>query len=134
MCCGTAQNSYHTLKGMRVILADGSVIDTRTEAGRQTALNTQRPLLDQVSDLAQQVKNNPELSARIKHKFRLKNTTGYSINALIDYSDPLDILTHLMIGSEGTLGFIAAIQYHTVPDYPNKATSLVFFRILKRRV
>lgn len=127
MCCGTAQNSYHTLKGMRVILADGSVIDTRTEAGRQTALNTQRPLLDQVSDLAQQVKNNPELSARIKHKFRLKNTTGYSINALIDYSDPLDILTHLMIGSEGTLGFIAAIQYHTVPDYPNKATSLVFF-------
>ncbi|WP_020559166.1 FAD-binding and (Fe-S)-binding domain-containing protein [Thiofilum flexile] len=127
MCCGTAQNSYHTLKGMRVILGDGTVIDTRTDAGRQTAFNTHRPLLNQISVLAQQVKSNTELSARIKHKFRLKNTTGYSINALVDYVDPLDILTHLMIGSEGTLGFIAAIQYHTVPDYPHKATSLVFF-------
>ncbi|SKA87735.1 D-lactate dehydrogenase [Thiothrix eikelboomii] len=127
MCCGTAQNSYHTLSGMRVILANGVVIDTRTEAGRQTALNTQQPLLKALSQLASEVQNNPELSAKIRHKFRLKNTTGYSVNALIDYHDPLEILTHLMIGSEGTLGFIAAVQYHTVPDYPNKATALVFF-------
>ncbi|TXH77121.1 MAG: FAD-binding oxidoreductase, partial [Thiothrix sp.] len=127
MCCGTAQNSYHTLSGMRVILANGVVIDTRTDAGRQTALNTQKPLLNELSKLAVDVQNNPELSAKIRHKFRLKNTTGYSLNALVDYTDPLEILTHLMIGSEGTLGFIAAVQYHTVPDYPHKATALVFF-------
>lgn len=127
MCCGTAQNSYHTLSGMRVILANGVVIDTRTEAGRQTAMNTQQPLLTALRQLASEVQNNIELSAKIRHKFRLKNTTGYSLNALTDYRDPLDILTHLMIGSEGTLGFIAAVQYHTVPDYPNKATALVFF-------
>ena len=29
MCCGTAQNSYHTLAGLRVVLADGTVLDTR---------------------------------------------------------------------------------------------------------
>lgn len=127
MCCGTAQNSYHTLSGMRVILANGVVMDTRTEAGRQTALNTQKPLLNELSKLAAEVQANPELTAKIRHKYRLKNTTGYSINALVDYSDPLEILTHLMIGSEGTLGFIAAVQYHTVPDYPHKATALVFF-------
>lgn len=127
MCCGTAQNSYHTLSGMRVILANGSVIDTRTDAGRQTALNTQQPLLKEIGKLAAEVQANTELTAKIRHKYRLKNTTGYSINSLVDYSDPLDILTHLMIGSEGTLGFISAVQYHTVPDYPNKATSLVFF-------
>lgn len=127
MCCGTAQNSYHTLSGMRVILMNGSVIDTRTEAGRQTALNTQKPLLNELRQLAAEVQNNTELSARIRHKFRLKNTTGYSLNALVDYNDPLDMLTHLMIGSEGSLGFIAAVQYHTVPDYPHKATALVFF-------
>lgn len=127
MCCGTAQNSYHTLNGMRVILANGVVIDTRTDAGRQTALNTQKPLLNELQKLAIEVQSNRELSAKIRHKFRLKNTTGYSLNALVDYTDPLEILTHLMIGSEGTLGFIAAVQYHTVPDYPNKATSLVFF-------
>lgn len=134
MCCGTAQNSYHTLSGMRVMLANGVVIDTRTEAGRQTALNTQKPLLNELSKLAAEVQANPELTAKIRHKYRLKNTTGYSINALVDYTDPLEILTHLMIGSEGTLGFIAAVQYHTVPDYPHKATALVFFRRSRRPV
>ncbi|HMT91579.1 FAD-binding and (Fe-S)-binding domain-containing protein [uncultured Thiothrix sp.] len=127
MCCGTAQNSYHTLSGMRVVLANGTVIDTRTDAGRQTALNTQKPLLNELTKLATEVQANPELTAKIRHKYRLKNTTGYSINALVDYTDPLEILTHLMIGSEGTLGFISAVQYHTVPDYPHKATSLVLF-------
>lgn len=127
MCCGTAQNSYHTLSGMRVVLANGTVIDTRTDAGRQTALNTQKPLLNELTKLAAEVQANPELTAKIRHKYRLKNTTGYSINALVDYTDPLEILTHLMIGSEGTLGFISAVQYHTVPDYPHKATSLVLF-------
>jgi D-lactate dehydrogenase len=28
MCCGTAQNSYRTLAGLRVMLADGSLLDT----------------------------------------------------------------------------------------------------------
>ena len=28
MCCGTAQNSYQTLAGLRVVLADGTVLDT----------------------------------------------------------------------------------------------------------
>ena len=28
MCCGTAQNSYRTLAGLRVVLADGAVLDT----------------------------------------------------------------------------------------------------------
>ena len=27
MCCGTAQNSYHTLAGMRLVLADDKAID-----------------------------------------------------------------------------------------------------------
>jgi D-lactate dehydrogenase len=34
MCCGTAQNSYHTLAGLRVVLANGTVLDTRDAASR----------------------------------------------------------------------------------------------------
>ena len=64
---------------------------------------------------------------RIAHKYRLKNTTGYALNALIEFDDPIDILQHLMIGSEGTLGFIAEITYHTVPDHPHKASALIYF-------
>jgi FAD/FMN-containing dehydrogenase len=67
-----------------------------------------------------------------RHKYRIKNTTGYSLNALIDYQDPIDILSHLMIGSEGTLGFISSITYHTVAEDPFKASALVFFPDLER--
>ena len=73
------------------------------------------------------VRANEALAARIRHKFRLKNTTGYSINALVDFIDPIDILAHLMIGSEGTLGFISEITYRTVPDYADKASALILF-------
>ena len=34
-------------------------------------------------------------------------------------------LTRLLVGSEGTLGFISSITYRTVPDHAHKATALV---------
>ena len=74
-----------------------------------------------------EVRANPALAERIAHKFKIKNTTGYSLNALVDYSDPIDVLQHLMIGSEGTLGFIAEITYRTVVEHAHKASALVFF-------
>ena len=83
--------------------------------------------MDSLASLAFQVCNNTELSDRIKHKYQIKNTTGYSLNALVDYYDPLEILQHLMIGSEGTLGFISEITYRTIPDPAHKGTALVLF-------
>jgi D-lactate dehydrogenase len=127
MCCGTAQNSYHTLFGLRVVLADGTLLDTRDTASR-AAFSERRPELVRGLDaLARGVRENPALAARIRHKFRLKNTTGYGLNALVDFDDPIDILAHLMIGSEGTLGFISEITYRTVPEYADKASALILF-------
>jgi D-lactate dehydrogenase len=40
-------------------------------------------------------------------------------------------LQHLLIGSEGTLGFIAEITYHTVPEHTHKATALMLFPDIK---
>ena len=127
MCCGTAQNSYHTLTGMRLILADGTLLDTRRQESVAAFKVSHGGMLKQLADIGRRTRDNNELAARIRHKYRLKNTTGYSLNALVDYEDPLDILQHLMIGSEGTLGFISEISYRTVPDHPCKATSLILF-------
>ncbi|MGZ8260881.1 MAG: FAD-binding oxidoreductase, partial [Caldimonas sp.] len=127
MCCGTAQNSYHTLAGIRVVLADGTVLDTRDAASRAEFVRCRPELVEGLTELARETRDDATLAARIRHKFRLKNTTGYSLNALVDFSDPIDILAHLMIGSEGTLGFISEISYHTVEEHAHKASALVLF-------
>ncbi|AZZ94177.1 FAD-binding protein [Hahella sp. KA22] len=127
MCCGTKQNSYHTLAHIRAVMADGTVLDTADEGSRKAFAQTHETLLRGVSKLRAEILAKPELAAKIRHKYRLKNTTGYGINALLDFTDPVDILAHLLIGSEGTLGFISSITYNTVADHPDKATALVFF-------
>ena len=127
MCCGTAQNSYRTLQAMRMIFADGSVLDTSSEESKAEFTRTHREMLDRIAELAAKVHRNAPLADRIRKKFRMKNTTGYSLNALVDFDDPFDIMQHLMIGSEGTLGFIAEVTYRTVPELPFKASSLMIF-------
>ncbi|NRA54317.1 MAG: FAD-binding oxidoreductase [Gammaproteobacteria bacterium] len=127
MCCGVAQNSYHTLASIRVVLNDGAILDTSNSSSIEQFKISHAPLLASLSQLSQQTKNNQQLHQLIEHKYRLKNTTGYAINSLIDFEDPIDILAHLMIGSEGTLGFISSVTYHTVVEHKHRASSLVFF-------
>ena len=127
MCCGTANNSYQTVAGMRIIFADGSLVDTSDEPGKDAFRRSHSKLLDEIEELARSVKENLPLAERIRKKYKIKNTTGYSINALVDFTDPFDIIEHLMIGSEGTLGFISEITLKTVTEHPCRASSLMVF-------
>ena len=127
MCCGTKDNSYHTLDTIRVVFADGAVLDTSSEKSIAEFRVSHASFLNEIAQLASRIKENPDLETKIRHKYRLKNTTGYGINALVDFEDPIDMLSHLMIGAEGTLGFISEITYKTVIDHPHKASALVYF-------
>lgn len=131
MCCGTRHNSYHTLAGMRLMLVDGTVLDTEDPASVAAFRRSHAELLLGLATLARRTQRDEQLSARIRHKYRMKNTTGYGLNALVDFDDPIDILSHLMIGSEGTLGFISAVTYRTVPDHPHKAAALLLYESLR---
>ncbi|MEQ5803332.1 FAD-binding and (Fe-S)-binding domain-containing protein [Halomonas sp. H10-9-1] len=127
MCCGTAQNSYRTLRDLRVILADGALLDTADPDSVAAFRRSHGALLAGLERLSAETRGNAELAERIRHKYRLKNTTGYALNSMVDFSDGIEILKHLMIGSEGTLGFISAITYETVVDESHKAAALAFF-------
>lgn len=127
MCCGVKKNSYHTTRYIRFMLPNGSTYSTET-AGDYHRFERECPAITgTIRSLQQQIKANPALYEKIRSKYEIKNTIGYSVNALIDYHEPLDIMAHLLIGAEGTLGFIAEAVLNTVPDYPAKATTLLYF-------
>ena len=127
MCCGVVQNAYHTLDSLTFVLPSGTIIDTAA-ADADAQLRAREPALAQgLLDLKAEIERNPGLALRIRDKYRMKNTTGYSLNAFLDYDRPVDIFRHLLVGSEGTLAFIAEAVLRTVPDLPVKVTGFLLF-------
>ena len=51
MCCGVAQNSYQTLDSMRLVLADGTAVDTAEDKSRAEFERSHGFLLEQLSQL-----------------------------------------------------------------------------------
>ena len=130
MCCGTAQNSYKTIRSIRVVLLDGTVLDTSDKKSIEQFLKEKAQMVEDILQLRKEILADEELTHLIHHKYKIKNTTGYGLNSLVDFEDIIDIINHLFIGSEGTLGFVSEIVYNTVEDVPHKGCGLMFFRTL----
>lgn len=110
MCCGTAKNSYSTLDSMRVVFADGEILDTSDQTSIANFKNNRSDFINSILNTRQQIVNNPELVEFITKKFSIKNTSGYSLNAFLDFDDPIKIIERLITGSEGTLGFVSVLH------------------------
>lgn len=129
-CCGVAQNAYHTLDTITFVLPSGTLIDT-ADADADAQFRTAEPALAAgLLALKATIEADDALASRIRAKYRMKNTTGYGLNAFLDYARPVDIFAHLLIGSEGTLAFIPEAVLRTVPDLPHKSTGLLLFETI----
>jgi D-lactate dehydrogenase len=131
MCCGVEKNAYHTLDSLVFVLPSGTVIDTASPSADEEFRRSEPALAAGLLQLRGEIASHPELQARIRRKYLTKNTTGYSLNALIDFDRPVDMFSHLLVGSEGTLAFIARAVLRTVPELPVKYTGLLLFPTIR---
>ncbi|MCI0158064.1 FAD-binding oxidoreductase [Leifsonia shinshuensis] len=131
MACGIEQNTYRTLRSLVVTLASGTMIDTGSPDSDDTLLDREPALHTGLRELRESLLRRPDLVAEIRHQYSMKNTMGYGLNSLLDFDRPIDILAHLLIGSEGTLGFVSEATFETVPVSPSIATGLLVFPDLR---
>ena len=127
MACGTTQNTYRTLAGLELVLLSGTVIDTAASDADAHLKAVEPALWQGLAELRDRVRGNPASVRIIEHQFSMKNTMGYGINSFLDHDEPVQILAHLMVGGEGTLGFIASATFDTVPLLPKASTALLIF-------
>jgi D-lactate dehydrogenase len=127
MCCGVKLNSYHTTKHIRFILPEGNTFTTEKREDYIRFEQECSQIYATIKGIQENIEDNAALYDLIRKKYQTKNTVGYSLNAFIDHQHPLDVLSHLLIGAEGTLGFIAEAVMETVPDYPFKTTAFLYF-------
>lgn len=127
MNCGTHANSDRVLLSARLVLADGTLLDTGDAASRRAFSQSHGGFLRAVEALRDRVRGNKPLTERILHKYSIKNVMGLNLLPLVRFDDPFDIIAHLMVGSEGTLAFLAGVTMRTEREYEHKASAMVYF-------
>ena len=127
MSCGTHANSDKMLLSARMVLADGTILDTASEASRSAFREKHPEIINGIQQLRKEVTADEKLARRIEYKYSIKNVTGLNLRPLVAYEDPFEILAHLLVGSEGTLAFLSEVTMKTLPIAPYKASAMIYF-------
>ncbi|GAA2813072.1 FAD-binding and (Fe-S)-binding domain-containing protein [Streptomyces showdoensis] len=127
MTAGTTRNSYRTVASLTFVLPSGTVVDTADPAADEELARAEPRLCAGLLGLKADIEADPELTARIRAKYAIKNTNGYRLDAFLDADTPVGILRGLMVGSEGTFGFISEVVFDTLPLDRKVSTALLFF-------
>ena len=131
MNCGVHANSDRMLLSARIILTDGTMLDTGLQESRRKFRETHPEFIAKIEALRDKVRADEELASRIRTKYSIKNVTGLNLRPLIAYDDPFDIIAHSIVGSEGTLAFLSEVTMKTLKDYLFKASAMVYFLTMK---
>ena len=132
MSCGTHANSDRMMLSMRIVMADGTVLDTGDKVSREAFTLSHPSFIRRIEEIRDRVNNDAQLVERIRYKYAIKNVTGLNISPFINYSDPFDIITHLMVGSEGTLAFGSEFTMKTGPLAPYRASAMLYFQDMRK--
>ena len=131
MNCGVHANSDRMMVSARIILTDGTVLDTGSEESKEAFRKSHPEFLKKIEALRDKVRADEALTSRIRTKYSIKNVTGLNLRPFIAYDDPFDIIAHSMVGSEGTLAFLSEVTMKTLIDYKFKASAMVYFLTMK---
>ena len=131
MSCGTHANAYRTLESAVLVLPSGTVLDTGAAGAAERFAEAEPAIHAGLATLRDRIRSNPDSVETLRTLHAIKNTMGYGLNSFLDHDDPLDILAHLVVGSEGTLAFVAEATFRTLPVKPNLATGLMIFENLR---
>ena len=127
MNCGTHANSDRMLLSARLVMPDGTVLDTGDAASREAFGKSHPDFIVRIEALRDRIRANGPLAERIRKKYSIKNVTGLNLRPFVAYDDPFDIIAHCIVGSEGTLAFISQVTMRTLHDYPCKASAMLYF-------
>ncbi len=127
MRCGVVADSYKTVSAMTFVLPSGTIIDTAAPGAEGRFAAAEPALAEGLLEIRDEIRADEQLAQRIKRKFEIKNTTGYRLCAFLDAETPLEIFRRLLIGSEGTLAFVAEAVFATLPLRRHTTIALVFF-------
>ena len=131
MSCGTHANSDRELESVRMVFADGSVLDTGDKASREAFRASHPDFIKGIEELRDEILADKDLSERIRYKYSIKNVTGLNIFPFIRFEDPFDIIAHLLVGSEGTLAFMSQVTMKTLPLPAKEASAMVYFGTIR---
>ena len=127
MRCGVVADSYRTVRSLTARAANGAVIDTAAPDAEDRFVAAAPQLAAGLDQIRDELRADAELAERVARKFEIKNTTGYRLCAFLDADTPLEIFRRLVIGSEGTLAFVAEAVFDTVPLGRHTTIALAFF-------
>ncbi len=127
MRCGIAHDSYSTVRSLTFVLPSGTTIDTAAPDAAERFAAAEPELAAGLAEIRDEIRADVELSERIRRKFAIKNTTGYRLCAFLDGDEPLEIFRRLLVGSEGTLAFVAEAVFETVPVPASTTTAWIHF-------
>ncbi len=127
MSCGVHANSDRVLADIRIVLADGTVLDTSDSKSRIAFGASHKKLISEIEAIRDDIRNDKQLSERIAYKYSIKNVTGLNLRPFMAYDDPIDIIAHCMVGSEGTLAFMSSVTVNTSHLYPCTASAMLYF-------